>query len=168
MKKTIIGFALSQLIGAASLANEPFKPGEFPAVAGIVLGRQLSSYPSCDAPESADKICVGLKLGDQYVLTYQPEFPHWALTAPFVSVDATGKIIAVVSETKGIEVQDELLKELISMYGKPASLKRSPIQNRFGAKFEKIDATWVLKWGDVAFEGVTDNLDEGSLVGNLR
>jgi hypothetical protein len=168
--------ALTLLVGslvanAQTVSVSPAKRAEkttpVPAVGGIMLGVNLSEYPACDSPQAAERICSTDVKGKGAMLSWRPDFPKWASFAAIVQTNDDGQINNVVLQTKGIDVQESLYRELVAQYGKAKSLKRTAIQNRMGATFQKIDAAWVLPWGAVIFEGVSDNLEEGMLSGSL-
>lgn len=137
-----------------------------PVVAYVQLGQDISAYPDCASQDGAEKMCSFDITQDRGHISYKPQFPSWVHMAPVVTINA-GKIADVTVETKGMDVQEDLLKLLIAQYGKPKSIKRTIIENRMGAHFPKIEASWAFKWGGVSFIGISDNLDSGVLTGWL-
>ncbi|MDR3409665.1 MAG: hypothetical protein P4L87_01765 [Formivibrio sp.] len=143
------------------------KDGELPIVANVVLGRDLAFYPECNAPEATNKNCSFMAQGDTASISYRPDFPKWAKEASLVTTK-NGKIISAMAVTKGVTVQDDLYQMLVVRYGKPTHVKRTAVQNRMGATFQKIDVLWAKSWGSVTFESFGDNLDEGSIIGSIN
>lgn len=144
------------------------KSDDLPAVANIALGRDILRYPECNSSLAEDKTCrfnEDAKTGKASI-SWRPNFPKWAASAAMVSL-TNKKITDVYAITKGFEVQRELYQELVARFGKPTRFKESTVQNRMGAVFPKIEASWILSWGIVDFQGITDSIDAGVLTGSL-
>lgn len=82
-----------------------------------------------------------------------------------VGITATGGIVGVVVlNTSGYQAQDSVFTDLIAKFGKPSKSGTIPFQNRMGAKFDGIAATWDLGEFQVEFLGITTAIDTGLLL----
>lgn len=186
----VLGIASASTFAAGTKPFVVTSTRALPEVAYIILGSDFSRYPACETLKNseADDLCyvdISHKSTEevQACLNRNPKrtcsfgiygdsaqltnFPSWVREAPHVRIKA-GKIESVYAITKGIDVQDERYQTLVAVYGKPTHVKRTAVQNRFGATFQKIDADWSLPWGGISFEGIGKNLDEGSILGFIN
>lgn len=69
----------------------------------------------------------------------------------------------MTAETTGIRGTDEAMSSLVAAFGKPSRVQHEITQNSFGAKFDRIIASWTLSDGDVLFESFGKSLDGGSI-----
>ena len=63
--------------------------------------------------------------------------------------------------TKGIDVADAALRQLVENFGQPTDQQFESVQNRFGAQYDYIRAEWRRTGVTVVFEGVSGDLDSG-------
>jgi len=166
-RSAIVFAQLSLVAGMASAA-----PVQDATLFGVTIGRTIDSYPSCDSEEGKRKICAYPHKwgpGDSREIELRPEHP--AYLASNLHVALKGDVIdSFYVDTDGIGHQDELFELLRARYGKPSQFKRTIIQNRFGAMFPKVEASWKLTGGTLIFRGVEESIDRGSLgiVGEKR
>lgn len=67
--------------------------------------------------------------------------------------------------THGIDTQGHDYALLLRKFGKPLVKRTVTVQNRMGATFEVIEASWQRPNGvSVSFRGATDKLDDGELI----
>ena len=92
-------------------------------------------------------------------LPMSAQFP-WGPFHVFVSV-FNGNVVEVEAITNGQGWQEQALADLTKKFGKPKSIKKTPLQNRTGAQFIGISAEWKLKAIAVKFRGVDGELDKG-------
>jgi hypothetical protein len=91
--------------------------------------------------------------------------PPWVNHPDFIPlIESEGKLMGIRFATYGVEDQDAVLAELKLKYGKPSSLRTSIAQNRFGATFKVLHASWKFPTLLVLFDGgVEGDLDTGSV-----
>lgn len=81
-----------------------------------------------------------------------------------VYVDIAGGVVqSVLVTTEGFSVQEPLLADLTSKYGKPKKLQRVPVQTGVGAKFERIEAEWRKPDLNVDYMGMGTSITEGHI-----
>lgn len=71
-----------------------------------------------------------------------------------------GKIEGIDLNTRASD-QEQINKLLIQKYGAPTSSSIGTLQNRFGAKYSRIESNWVMPRMSVYFYGISSNPDEG-------
>lgn len=133
---------------------------------GITIGRQIDSYPSCESEEGRQKICVyppDPSLPTQRFIELRPGKAEFLRSNFSIGIRPDGTINFASVETGGAKYQEEIFDLLTTRYGKPSAIKRSVVQNAFGAQFEKIEATWSLNDGSLIFHGVEERIDHGSM-----
>ncbi|MEO6102545.1 MAG: hypothetical protein ABIP44_02770 [Pseudoxanthomonas sp.] len=72
-----------------------------------------------------------------------------------------GKLEGVTLYTRGVDVQDEVLRLLVAKYGEPKTRKVTSTQNRMGATFKSIDCEWVFEDLIVKMIGIGGSTDSG-------
>ncbi len=72
-----------------------------------------------------------------------------------------GLVQGVVFNTHGYSSQEQDLVALVSKFGEPTTISRPEVQNRMGAKYEGIIASWALGLVQVTFNSLADDLDTG-------
>lgn len=81
-----------------------------------------------------------------------------------VYVDIAGGVVqSVIVTTEGFSVQEPLLSDLTSKYGKPKKLQRVPVQTGVGAKFERIEAEWRKPDLNVDYMGMGTSITKGHI-----
>ena len=102
---------------------------------------------------------------DMWVLTIQ--LPYRSTPAIMRSNSLTGyakagALVGLDFWTHGVNTQQYDLQTLIEKYGQPSTRSGTSVQNRMGATFDSIVATWTLPDGlVVVFRGIGARLDEG-------
>lgn len=135
------------------------------ALASTFLGVDVDNierYPACTAPDGADKICT-YRDGDDYMIELRPHRPAF-MAANISAPTLHGKIIVASCPTTGVEGQAEALDYLKLRYGAPYKIHASSVQNRFGAKFSIVHASWRTPTkATIEFDGATDGLAHGEI-----
>ncbi|MDR7135251.1 hypothetical protein J2X06_002460 [Lysobacter niastensis] len=72
-----------------------------------------------------------------------------------------GRIENVSAGTYGLKSQEGLLELLTEKYGSPTTLNHSKVQNRMGAEFNQVDATWKFSDLTITFVGMGSTIDWG-------
>ena len=72
-----------------------------------------------------------------------------------------GKLEYLFIETSGAEDEMGVLRLLVNKYGRPSSSLTTHLQNGFGAKYEGLEAHWILTNLIVDFYGIGGKVDEG-------
>lgn len=88
----------------------------------------------------------------------QPSIISWRAMEVYLR---DGKLVAASFYTHGLPTQNYDLKTLIEKYGEPTAKTVLQVQNRLGAKFDSISATWALPDITVDFSGTFTSLDYG-------
>lgn len=173
--------ALSALSGAAHCANVDF------SVAGIPLGVPMEVKP-CElipglalpnqhpmppivgvvtAPCLSDAVELGsgrFRLKINLPWKQKPSIMAWDGLVAYVR---PGAIVGVDFYTHGVTTQEYDLDTLTKKYGPPTSRSTVPVQNKLGAKFDSIHATWALDGLSVSFFGTWGTLDQGMVMVDL-
>lgn len=90
------------------------------------------------------------------------EFAAWGFPPfGFFVKEFQGEVVEISVATFGMNVQSEALTDLITKLGKPNSLRKSIVENKFGAKFEKITANWNGNGFNVNLNGIDGSTDIG-------
>jgi hypothetical protein len=103
------------------------------------------------SPLLADKTCY---MGSS---TYANR-PVTSLRADFYG----GKVGSFLMTTKP-EDYAAIRATVIAKYGKPAHEANSVLSNAYGAKFQQVETSWILRGGSISMQRYTDTLTEGSL-----
>lgn len=148
---------------------------------GVAMGQPLS-MPECEAgrfPGSyafqfdlAVKPCWKHSYGDRgkplpsetmFSIGFIAEkYPPGVRSSELLIVN--GKVEGVTVFTTGLDSQDEILEALTAKFGKPTALERTKSQNRMGAEFMGIVATWKLPNVAATFVGIGSRIDGGIVV----
>lgn len=75
-----------------------------------------------------------------------------------------GNLEGISFNTLGLSTQDQVLQSLTDKYGPPTESKTVEEQNRMGAKFHVIFASWKLRGLNVEFEGAAGSFDSGLVI----
>jgi hypothetical protein len=65
--------------------------------------------------------------------------------------------------TRGVEVQDQVLAALREKFGNPGSTVPKQVQNTLGSTYDVLDAKWTSREVEILFRGVTSRVDTGFL-----
>lgn len=95
------------------------------------------------------------------------DMPDYLYSSGLDILESEGNLVEVSVITLGLEFQDAMLARLTEKYGKPSSISNKSVQNRMGASFAVVDATWKTKGVLVRYEGVYDKLERGILTVSL-
>lgn len=74
-----------------------------------------------------------------------------------------GKLEGAYLPTFGVNVQADVLALLTEKYGAPTSSETEQVQNRMGASFEQLSASWRFKNLSVDFAGMGGRVNSGSV-----
>lgn len=72
-----------------------------------------------------------------------------------------GRVEAVTVRTDGFAHQEQIFDQLQVKFGKPDSVRRSPVISAVGAKFDSIEAVWILPTGRAEFVGISSQVTRG-------
>lgn len=75
-----------------------------------------------------------------------------------------GRSERIEIRTRGASDQNAAFDQLLGKFGKPSSSDTRPVQNRMGAKFEAIIATWKGQDFTVQLLGMVGRIDEGYII----
>ncbi|WP_296280583.1 hypothetical protein [Pseudoxanthomonas sp.] len=168
-----LGLALFALLQGATAAPQT------ETVFGIDLGKPPSA-PQCQRdrwgiPEApADGMCWTLseKVEDTAVGRVQSAHYRFAEDAQpqiAINVDAQlidGNVERVEFQTLGAMAIPVVMDALRAKYGKPISEEKVPVQNRMGATFDGVEATWMRGKLSVVYHGITHQVDRGAVTIN--
>ena len=70
--------------------------------------------------------------------------------------------------TRGVDVQDQVLAALTEKFGKPGSVAPKQVQNTLGSTFDVFDARWALPQAEIVFRSVASRIDTGFLGIDLK
>jgi hypothetical protein len=73
------------------------------------------------------------------------------------------RVIAMYLHTTGIDDQEDILTALARKFGKPSTAYVERLQNRMGAKFAGVRATWRRVGLIVTFDSTAEGLDDGAI-----
>jgi hypothetical protein len=79
-----------------------------------------------------------------------------------------GILEGISFSTRGIADIDRVMGALTQKYGEPTMRQPQVLQNRLGAKFESVDAAWVLPNLDVHFGSSLGTVDSGAVFVSTR
>lgn len=140
-----------------------------PSLFGIELGAKLEDIPKCtrndygvidDRPET---LCLQAEafpfrgqeaeaMGyETYLFELPANKPSYLNVLEIYVLD--GKVGSIVAKTGGIEDQEEAFKALRAKFGAPRKSNYTPVQNRMGAKFRRIQADWKAPNATLFFYG---------------
>ena len=171
--KNLAVFAL----GLATLTGSP-SYAKSPTVLGIALDAPIS-IPQCDGSlinvtrecwykdriEQENNYISDVRKNQTYLVAFpisgegKPNF----LKDAVIYTDDQGIVVWIDIFTHGIDVQSDAQKALLEKFGQPRSQARTPLQNRFGAKFSSIEEEWRVGDTTINFDGVRSSLDEGEI-----
>lgn len=83
-------------------------------------------------------------------------------TAKILLRDA--RLVAFDFSTSGVQTQEADLRDLIAKYGEPTQKRVVEVGNRLGARFESIEATWLLDGLTVVYASAVGRLDYGQVL----
>ncbi len=93
------------------------------------------------------------------------QFAPWGFQPYGFSVtEFEGVVTDITIATYGYDWQEDVLKDLITKFGKPTTIKRVLFQNLFGVKINGIKAHWVKPTYSVEFKGVSEARDTGFII----
>ena len=171
------------IIGLGAAGADAAAAGTPPSVLGLVIG-QKGTYPECTyfkgSMESQMKgisdhpACYQFPYNSiQFTIhsaAGQPsDWPSYvgALTADGSLVEVSGTLAAdgTIGEinipTSGMDSQRRVLADLKAKFGTPTRLQTPALQNRMGAQFVGVRATWVRSDYVVTFDSTQESLDWG-------
>jgi hypothetical protein len=149
-------------------------------VFGIALGQPLA-VPECpkygsglflDYGYSADTcyqrtaekaVCAPLLEGYAGIHFKILSLPTWSSQSEITARIVSGRVEGIRIYTTGISGQDEAIEELTQKYGKPSSTLNTDVQNRMGAKFVSLNASWTVGDLEIVLIGTAGRLDEGQV-----
>jgi hypothetical protein len=85
----------------------------------------------------------------------------------FTTLEKDGLLLGMEFGTRGIELQNYILRQLTEKFGKPTSLSTESVGNKFGARFEAVTAIWSGGAIDVSYFAAAGRLDEGHVIISL-
>lgn len=138
-----------------------------PVVLGIAIGQPFGA-PDCasDLIGRPPVMCADTRPGLRSPDRIWFKVPLTASTL-FLHAGSVGLRDGVVDEitilTNGVSVQDAALSALTDKFGAPTAITRVPVQNRFGAVYQAIEAEWRLPGYRVTFDAVKADLDSGQI-----
>lgn len=158
---SIYGIALYKPFTA--MAECPYNQGSYAGAQRYYLGMFEQPTPCF---QYLDRSLIGtaptgtVKLYVTYPLHKFPEM-YDGMTVSLID----GLVQGIHLSTHGIDTQGNDYAVLLRKFGKPLVKRTVPVQNRMGAAFEVIEASWQRPNGvSVSFRGATDKLDDGELV----
>lgn len=80
-----------------------------------------------------------------------------------IALESGGNLVGVRFATNGISDQEFDLTVLTNKYGKPTSIVRNKVQNKMGAVFESIEASWNFSDLTVTLKGSNGELNFGEI-----
>lgn len=136
--------------------GKPMKISECPKVNGIYQDFWLKQR--CWTPDWDDKklLHVHLTGDDQDAFSF--------INGPSFGVFIQdGTVASIVIATKGVDVQDAAFAALTKKFGKPNDKAVLTKQNRMGATFKIIEASWARRDAEIHFWGAKANPDVGGI-----
>jgi len=188
LQPSVLGGLLAALAIVAAPTSAPAGEPAETSIYGITLGQPFTAMPECSYQQ-------GNYAGAHryYTDMFQqpaPCFQHRNLS--LIGTAPTGKVKLYITypvgkfpemydgmtvslidgvvqglhlSTHGIDTQGHDYALLARKFGKPLVKRTVPVQNRMGAAFEVIEASWQRPNGvSVSFRGATDKLDDGELI----
>lgn len=104
-------------------------------------------------PESTDEVMLAFAATPQ-------EITSDGISANIID----GNVESMTLTTHGVQGQTEALAMLTEKYGTPTTLATDKVQNRMGASYDRITATWAFSDLSVAFLGIGSKIDYGIIV----
>lgn len=148
------------VILAASLAV-------LPPVLGVVVGAPLQ-LPECAKADGFvhPKDCwmrwPGTKDARELEMSNETE-AHTPFVRGVTLELEDGVVVAMTIRTTGIGSQDETLKAMIAKFGRPTHVVRDRLQNRMGARYVGLRASWSRPGYVVRFDSTESDLDNGAI-----
>lgn len=138
----------------------------------ITLGRPLSIQecqkdPSGYAPafNKTKSACITTAPNGAFIRVLFPsDIRMIASESQAVVWPATGNVEAVQFMTEGSRADSEVMDALRKKYGRPTTEQHEPMQNGFGATFDRHSAAWVLNGLSVAYTSIFDRTTRGKVV----
>jgi hypothetical protein len=174
--------ALFVLVGLLLASAKPVPTAQpRPSLFGIALGAHLDGMPECPHPNG---LVAGVSVDLVKVICWHNPrarsvpsdgtvyivFP-FAQTPSFVAREGVsitlrgGVVEKIVVNTKGLSVQDELLRMLMAKFGRPSSNAPRTVQTAIGGHLTIIEAEWLRPLNDhLIFAGAYNTVDTGAIV----
>ncbi|RQG99813.1 hypothetical protein [Paraburkholderia dinghuensis] len=159
-RTSVYGIALAQPFTA--MPECPYKQGNYAGASKLYTSMYEISNPCFEhlkmdligtAPTGTERLYIAYPTG---------KYPEMYNGMTVSLVDGLVQDIHLV--TNGVDSQERDYALLLRKFGKPLTNRTVPLQNRIGATFEGIEASWQLPGGvAVTFRGVNDQLDTGLL-----
>lgn len=142
---------------------------------GLEIGKPVSlgdCTPQDFSPSEDSHICVARRKSDSSLLPWgqvdnllHVPVKHWRPWGPkdMMISEFSGEVVQIFAQTHGHSYQDEALADLSNKYGKPQILRKTPLQNRTGAKFFGLYAEWKMSGFKIVLKGVDGSIDSGSI-----
>lgn len=138
-------------------------PLNLPACPGLVMNDRVRIVQTCT--ESGTQMISGRIVNHRIGLP-SDQVPGFLRDRYFSAGVIDGRVETVLIFTNGISGQEAAYSQLVEKYGEPSDRRVQPVQNRLGARFEVIRATWNVGDLTVRFTGAgaVDQLDRGSIM----
>ena len=162
---------------ASAQAGEPAETSFY----GIALARPFTGMPECPKDTNYDNMYViqanypcyqhdkisriGAGLGGDEDLTIMyPSGKYPEMYNGMYLHVVNGVVQGVKLITNGVASQTHDFALLVGKFGPPSSRRTIPMQNRMGATFDVIEASWQRPNGvSMTFKGVVNSLDTGQV-----
>jgi hypothetical protein len=171
LKGRLMGKASVAILGAFVAAGTAFA-GDAPiSLYGITVGEPLSIQSCGTGRETICWTAVSDSLAKitppgttmrqvNFGSASQPRISRY----PFFQLMLIDGVVEDITVfTKGVDVQDEALSQLIEKFGKPSDQQVRTVQNRMGARFDYVVASWRAADVTVTYTGFSGTLDNGRI-----
>lgn len=167
---SLFGITINEPLAVSECSADPERVKNYYKFKSKYPRDYVTSYPYSIAKESPCYKRINAKAGSSQPLEDEGvsiDFPAGKSpsVAKFGTVSAyvmEGKVQRVYFQTYGLSSQEDVFAQLKAKFGEPSSNKMVGWQNGFGAKYDAINAEWLLGGGlAVTFIGFDTSRDGG-------